>query len=286
VSTGIRTIARGDASRIVAARRDVARTEEQWRAMWLAHAGPDTQAPPVDFSSRMVAAVFQGQRPSAGFDTAIVGARMEGGVLAVQVVEHLPLTPRAAANVLVSPFHIVSLPRAEGDVRFVDAMPHATADTQAAPAPAAAPLPAELTSVPQAPPVRPDRPSRRPAPPSPGPSSTGLSPETAGALAYMAGPFSGALLLIVERTSRSVRFHAWQAFIGLGLLGLAALFFLGLAFFLLLFSPRGFAIMRWTAAATGLAWLLLWAWCLVRAYQGQEWKMPVIGPRAHRLAAR
>ena len=57
--------------------------------MWLAHAGPDTEAPPVDFATRMVAAVFQGQRPSAGFDTSIIGARVEGGVLAVQVVEHI-----------------------------------------------------------------------------------------------------------------------------------------------------------------------------------------------------
>jgi len=211
--------------------------------------------------------------------------QVEGGVLAVKVVEHLPLTPRVTANVFVSPYHIVSLPRFEGDVRFVDAMPHATADTHAAPAPAAVPLPIELTSVPQAPRVRPDPPPRR-APAAPGLSSTGLTPEAAGALAYLAGPFSGALLLIVERTSRSVRFHAWQAFIGLGILGLAALVFLGLAFFLLLFSPRGFAVMRWAAAGTALAWVFVWAFCLLRAYQGKPWEMPIVGPRAARLAAR
>jgi uncharacterized membrane protein len=287
VSTDIRTIARGDASRIVDGQRSIARTDEQWRAMWLAHAGAGTEAPPVDFASRMVAAVFQGQRPSAGFDTSIVGAKKEADVLAVQVVEHLPLAPRVAANVLVSPFHIVSLPRFEGDVRFVDAMPHATADTQAAPAPAAMPLPTELTSVPQAPRVRPDAtlPPRR-APSLPGGSSTGLSPEAAGALAYLAGPFSGALLLIVERTSRSVRFHAWQALIGLGGLGLAALAFLGLAFFFLLFSPRAFAVMRWTAAGAAVAWVVLWAVCLLRAYNGREWEMPFVGPRAQRWAAR
>lgn len=283
MSTELRTIARGDASRIVEARREVARTAEQWRALWLAHAGPGTEPPPVDFASRMVAAVFQGQRPSAGFDTSIVGARVEGGVLAVQVVEHLPLAPRVAANVLVSPFHIVSMPRFEGDARFVDALPHATADTHAAPVRAAASLPPELASVPEAPRVRPDPPPRR-VPAAAGASSTGLSPEAAGALAYLAGPFSGALLLIVERTNRSVRFHAWQAFIGLGILAVAAVTFLGLAFFLLLFSPRGFALMRWAAAGTALAWLLLWGWCLVRAYRGQEWQMPIIGPRAARWA--
>ena len=287
--TDIRTIARGDASRMLEARREVARTDEQWRAMWLAHAGPGTAAPPVDFAARMVAAVFQGQRPSAGFDTSIVAARMEGDVLAVEVVEHLPLTPRAAANVLVSPFHIVSLPRVEGHVRFVDTMPHATADTQAAPAPTVATPPIERTSIPQAPTVRRD-PAAPAVPRARGAavtaSSTGLSPEAAGALAYLAGPFSGALLLIVERTSRSVRFHAWQAFIGLGILGLAALASLGLAFFFLLFSPRAFAVMRWTAAGTAVAWVGLWAVCLWRAYQGQDWEMPIIGARAQRWAAR
>jgi len=220
---------------------------------------------------------------AGGIGTLLVQYAKNAGATVVGLAGGPEKTARVAANVLVSRYHIVSLPRFEGDVRFVDTMPHATADTHAAPAPPAVPRPVELTSVPQAPRVRPDSP-RRPAAAATGVSSTGLSPEIAGALAYLAGPFSGALLLIVERTSRSVRFHAWQALIGLGLLGLAALTFLGLAFFLLLFSPRGFAVMRWAAAGTALAWLLLWAWCLLRAYRGQEWQMPIIGAHARRWA--
>ena len=53
----------------------------------------------------------------------------------------------------------------------------------------------------------------------PAPSSTGLQPTVAGALAYLAGPLSGALLIGVERTSRFVKFHAWQALVALGGLG-------------------------------------------------------------------
>ena len=98
----------------------IARSDEEWRALWAAHAGPEHEAPPVDFAARMVAAVFQGQRPSAGFDTTIVDARADGDVLTVQVDEHLPAAGRAAAHVLVSPFHIVSMPRVEGEVRFED----------------------------------------------------------------------------------------------------------------------------------------------------------------------
>ena len=56
-------------------------------------------------------------------------------------------------------------------------------------------------------------------------SFTGLTPHVAASLAYLAGPFSGALLLATERESGFVRFHAWQAVVGLGLLGIAAVLF-------------------------------------------------------------
>ena len=49
-----------------------------------------------------------------------------------------------------------------------------------------------------------------------GSSFTGLTPHVAASLAYLAGPFSGALLLATETESRFVRFHAWQAVVGLG----------------------------------------------------------------------
>jgi uncharacterized membrane protein len=159
----------------------------------------------------------------------------------------------------------VSLPRFDGEVRFDDVYQHANEVTQAGP----------VSPQPEA-----------PAPVSTSSSSTGLAPETAGALAYLAGPFSGALLLILERTSRYVRFHAWQAFIGLGALGLAAFLCLGLAFAMLIVSPRGFAVLRWLAGVGAVAWVLLWAICLAKALKGKRWKMPVAGDYADKLAGR
>jgi uncharacterized membrane protein len=55
------------------------------------------------------------------------------------------------------------------------------------------------------------------------PSSTGLAPSTASALAYLAGPFSGALILLAETSNGDVRFHAWQSIVGLGGLTVAVL---------------------------------------------------------------
>jgi uncharacterized membrane protein len=273
VTSDVQTIARGDASRILRAQRVVARGEDEWRALWAVHAGPKAVAPPVDFTARMVAAVFQGQRPSAGFETTIVDAHAEGGVLAVQVDERQPLSGRAVAHVLVSPFHIVSLPRFDAEVRFENVYQQANEVTQAAPAPPDTTTPLARTAA-----------GSSPSASSPAGSSTGLAPETASALAYLAGPFSGALLIILERTSRSVRFHAWQAFIGLGALGLAAVVCLGLAFAMLLVSPGGFSVMRWAAGVAAAAWVALWAFCLVQAIKGRQWKMPIAGNYAQKLA--
>ena len=52
-----------------------------------------------------------------------------------------------------------------------------------------------------------------------------------------------------------MRFHAWQAVVALGLLGIGAVAFLGLAFVLLLVSPTAFWTMLWLSAATGAAWI-------------------------------
>ena len=73
--------------------------------------------------------------------------------------------------------------------------------------------------------------------------STGLDPNFAAALAYLAGPFSGILILLVERANAYVRFHAWQAIVGLGGLGALAVGVLVLSFLTLLLSPFVFTVM-------------------------------------------
>lgn len=117
-------------------------------------------------------------------------------------------------------------------------------------------------------------------------SATGLEPQFAAALAYLAGPFSGAIILVAERSNRFVRFHAWQAIIGLGGLGVAALAFLFLAFAGLFLSPAAFTLFRWLAMLTTLMWLGAWGICLFKAFGGAAWKLPLAGDRAERLALR
>ena len=118
----------------------------------------------------------------------------------------------------------------------------------------------------------------------PHPSSTGLRPPVAAALSYLAGPLSGVLLLLAERSSRFVKFHAWQSLVGLGLLAFTALTFLGLAFVMLVFSSTAFWVMLWLAAIGGIAWVVLWGICLVQAWRGRLWHLPWAGRFAERRA--
>lgn len=116
------------------------------------------------------------------------------------------------------------------------------------------------------------------------PSGTGLEPQFAAMLAYLAGPFSGATILIAERTNRFVRFHAWQAIIGLGGLGLIATLLLLSAFLGLFLSPLAFTAMYWLAAITAVITLVAWGTCLVKAFGGSAWKLPLAGNYAERRA--
>ena len=263
----VETLARGDVSRLAEPRRFIVRDPRAFAAIWSAHAGRTAAVPVVDIESRMVAAVFGGERPTPGYSVEVTGTRREDSALVVLVDERLADPGQVAASVLVSPFHIVTLPRDDGDVRFN--LPD-TGGYQT------------IVFKPQSPSV-----SRKSTASSPGargeaPLHSGLTPHVAASLAYLAGPFSGALLLATEPVSRSVRFHAWQSVVGLGLLGIATLTFLVLAFALLIISPTAFWIALWIAAATGAAWVGLWALCVVSAFRGRDLRLPLVAGYAAR----
>ena len=116
-------------------------------------------------------------------------------------------------------------------------------------------------------------------------SSTGLEPPFAAALAYLAGPFSGLVMLLAERTNRFVRFHAWQAIVGLGGLGLLAGVLLLCAFLGLFVSPVLFRTLYLLAFLTALVWLGVWAFCLVKAFNGAALSLPLVGHYAARKAS-
>ena len=116
-------------------------------------------------------------------------------------------------------------------------------------------------------------------------SSTGLDPRTASALAYLAGPFSGALILFAESTNQHVRFHAWQSIVALGGLGLAVLASYIFASIALFVSATVVSIMVWVATAIWVVLVVVWALCLWKALSGERWKLPLAGDYAERRLA-
>lgn len=121
--------------------------------------------------------------------------------------------------------------------------------------------------------------------PSPGgASTTGLEPHVAAALAYLAGPFSGVLLLLAERTNPHVRFHAWQSLVALGGLWMLGLVLYLLAFAALFVSATAFRLLLWVAVLVWVGWVVLWVICLVKAYRGERFRLPLAGAMADRRA--
>jgi hypothetical protein len=119
MQTGLpRTVAKGEQSGIESPTQVLARTVEEWTALWRRHAG-DREPPPVDFSREMVVGVFMGTRPNAGFSIRIVTSMEVKGVLVVRYTETIPARDAITAQVLTSPYHLVAIPKAAvTDVKF------------------------------------------------------------------------------------------------------------------------------------------------------------------------
>ena len=114
----IETIARDSMSQVDTASHQTARNEKEWAALWQAHAGGAKPLPKVDFSSRMVVAVFLGSRPTAGYAVEIADVKTEGKAVTVEWRERRPPADGILAQVITAPAHIVSIPRADGVITF------------------------------------------------------------------------------------------------------------------------------------------------------------------------
>ncbi len=111
------TLARGDHSQIEEPRHAVVRTAAQWSALWRQHAG-EGAPPEVDFTRSMVIAVFAGTRPTAGYGVGISEIEKRDNRLVVTYREQKPAPDAIVAQVLTTPFHIVSTARTAGPVVF------------------------------------------------------------------------------------------------------------------------------------------------------------------------
>jgi hypothetical protein len=113
----LRVLDKGDQSNVDEGRQVIVRTPAEWNALWRQHS-PDRDQPRVDFGREMVVGVFLGSRATAGFSVEVVGAEMQQEILVVRFRETRPQSDRIVAQVITSPYHLVSIPRHAGNVKF------------------------------------------------------------------------------------------------------------------------------------------------------------------------
>ncbi len=108
-------------------------------------------------------------------------------------------------------------------------------------------------------------------------SSTGLDENIAALLTYIGGFVTGIIFIAIEKKSKFVLFNAWQSLILFG----------GLTILWIVFQPLVMAIPIFLTFLFSLFWLavfILFIILAVKAYQGEEYLLPVIGQIAKRQA--
>jgi uncharacterized membrane protein len=101
-------------------------------------------------------------------------------------------------------------------------------------------------------------------------SSTGLDANIAGMLAYFVIP--AFIFLVMKETSRFVKYHSMQAIIlwvSSILISIVLSVAVRIPFIGLLVLPL------WMLVAFAL--FLVWIFCMFKAFQGEEFKLPIIG---------
>jgi len=123
--------------------------------------------------------------------------------------------------------------------------------------------------------------------PPPGADTGGLTENMAAALCYSLGILTGILFLFLEPWSknRNIRFHAFQSiFVGGGIFLLSIA--LSILARILVFVPViGLTVFFIIWPLFGLGLLALWIMLMYKAYNGERWVLPVIGPLAEKQAA-
>jgi len=104
-------------------------------------------------------------------------------------------------------------------------------------------------------------------------TSTGLTENVAGLLCYVLGWISGLVFFLIEKENKFVRFHALQSIIVFGVLFLAG--------FIIGWIPIIGWIIKWLICVLAF---ILWIVLMVKAYQGEKYKLPWAGNLAEKYA--
>lgn len=104
-----------------------------------------------------------------------------------------------------------------------------------------------------------------------GKTSTGIQANVAALLSYLVGVISGIIFYLIEKDNKFVRFHAMQSIVVFG------------AFFVLSMVLSFIPVFGWAVLPIlGLLSIILWIVLMIKAYQGEYFKLPIAGDIAEK----
>ena len=105
----------------------------------------------------------------------------------------------------------------------------------------------------------------------PGKTGMGLEPNLAGLLCYVLGWLTGIIFFVMEKENQYVRFHAMQSILTFGALTVVGI--------VLSVIP----VVGWVLGMLlGILAFVLWLVLMLKAYQGEKFKLPVAGDIAEK----
>jgi uncharacterized membrane protein len=112
---------------------------------------------------------------------------------------------------------------------------------------------------------------------------TGIQENVAGLLTYVLGWITGLIFFIIDKRP-FVQFHARQSIVvfgGLSILRILLGVFLGVSFFG--GAPGGLSVVVALFDLVYLAGVILWIVCMIKAYQGELFRVPIAADIADKL---
>ena len=111
----------------------------------------------------------------------------------------------------------------------------------------------------------------------PGKSSSGIDPKVAGLLSWLLFPISSLIFVLIEKEDKFVKFHAYESLLfGIGVF---VAYIISSALTVLLI---GLLLVPIVVLVSFVVWIL----GMVKAYQGEMWKLPIIGDMAEEWAGK
>lgn len=116
------------------------------------------------------------------------------------------------------------------------------------------------------------------------PTSTGVDARLSSVICYAGWWVTGLIFLFAERRHTGVRFHAAQSIVVFGAVSVLLFLFGGANAITFFMATPVFQLVQLVGNVLWLAVVVLWLLLLLKAWQGETWRVPFAGDLARRIA--